>query len=163
MTRARKFVPRAALERLGDRLRRQGRRVVFTNGCFDLLHPGHVALLEGARRRGDRLVVGLNSDRSVRGLKGPGRPLMSERDRARMLAAFECVDYVTIFGERTPLETIRLLRPDVLVKGADWGADAIVGRTEVESWGGRVVRIPLKRGYSSTRLIEKIRRGRRGR
>jgi D-beta-D-heptose 7-phosphate kinase/D-beta-D-heptose 1-phosphate adenosyltransferase len=144
---------------LGNRLRRQGRRVVFTNGCFDLLHPGHVSLLEAARRRGDRLVVGVNSDRSVHGLKGPGRPLMGERDRARMLGALECVDHVTIFGERTPLKTIQLLRPAVLVKGADWGADAIVGRAEVESWGGRVVRIPIKRGYSTTRIIERIRRG----
>jgi len=155
----RKLVALSALPALRARLSRRGIRVVFTNGCFDLLHPGHVDLLEKARRLGDALVVGLNSDRSVRALKGAGRPLMRERDRARVLAALSCVDYVTIFGEPTPLRAIRLLGPDVLVKGADWGAGQIVGREEVEAIGGKVVRIPLKRGFSTTRLIERIRIG----
>jgi rfaE bifunctional protein nucleotidyltransferase chain/domain len=154
------LVPRSRLAALGARLRRQGRRVVFTNGCFDLLHPGHVALLESAKKLGDVLVVGLNSDASVRRQrKGPGRPVMPARDRAVMLAALAAVDYVTVFSEDTPLATIRLLKPGVLVKGADWGSDAIVGSEEVRSWGGRVVRVKLKRGYSTTRIVEKIRRG----
>jgi len=152
-------VRRTGLAALGDRLRRQGRRVVFTNGCFDLLHPGHVALLEAAKKLGDVLVVGLNSDASVRRQKkGPGRPILPARDRAVMLAALSSVDYVIVFSEDTPLATIRLLKPDVLVKGADWGADAIVGSEEVRSWGGRVVRVGLKRGYSTTRIIEMIKR-----
>lgn len=155
---ARKIVPRSRLTALGRRLRRQGRRIVFTNGCFDLLHPGHVALLESARRRGDVLVVGLNSDRSIRALKGRGRPILAQRHRAAMLAALECVDHITIFSEETPLETILLLRPHLLVKGADWGAGQIVGRREILSWGGRVVRIPLEAGFSTTDLIEKFSR-----
>ncbi len=155
---AAKTIPRQRLAALGSRLRRAGKRIVFTNGCFDLLHPGHVALLEKARSLGDLLVVGLNGDASVRRLKGRGRPILPQRARARLLLALKAVDYVTIFPEDTPLRTIRLLQPHVLVKGADWGADAIVGRDEVESWGGRVVRIPLKRGWSTTRLIQQIRR-----
>ncbi len=155
---ARKTVPRSRLAALGKRLRRRGERIVFTNGCFDLIHPGHIALLESARRQGDVLVVGLNSDRSIRALKGKGRPILTQRHRAAMLAALECVDHVTIFSEETPLKTIRLLRPDLLVKGADWGADRIVGRREVLSWGGRVVRIPLAAGFSTTDLIERLSR-----
>jgi rfaE bifunctional protein nucleotidyltransferase chain/domain len=155
-----KLVPRTRLAELGRRLRRARRTVVFTNGCFDLIHPGHVALLEEARRHGDVLVVGLNSDRSVRDLKGPGRPLIGQRDRSRMLAALECVDHVTIFSEPTPLKTIRLLRPAVLVKGSDWKRGEIVGRDEVEKAGGRVVRVPLKGAYSTTKLLEHLRRGR---
>jgi rfaE bifunctional protein nucleotidyltransferase chain/domain len=153
---ARKIVPRAKLSVAGARLRHACGKVVFTNGCFDLLHPGHVALIEKARSLGGALVVGLNSDRSVRALKGPGRPLLKQDARARMLAALACVDLVTVFPERTPLKTISLLRPDVLVKGADWDAGSIVGREEVESWGGRVVRLPLKGGFSTTGLIRKI-------
>lgn len=166
-----KMVTRSRLGALGASLRRQGMRVVFTNGCFDLLHPGHVALLQKARTLGGALVVGMNSDASVRRLKGAGRPLLLQRDRAAMLAALACVDHVTIFPEDTPLRTIRRLMPDVLVKGADWGADAIVGREDVESRGGRVVRAHLKRGFSTTGLMRKIarnarnlsRRGARGR
>ncbi|MBI3449054.1 MAG: D-glycero-beta-D-manno-heptose 1-phosphate adenylyltransferase [Acidobacteria bacterium] len=159
-----KLVPRGQLASLGARLRRQGRRVVFTNGVFDLLHPGHVALLEAARRLGDLLVVGINSDASVRRLsKGPGRPIVKVADRAIVMAALRCVDHVTIFGEDTPLETIRLLKPHVLVKGSDWGEDAIVGSDEVRLWGGRVVRVKLKSGYSTTRIVERIRRGGRAR
>ncbi|MGH7621026.1 MAG: adenylyltransferase/cytidyltransferase family protein, partial [Gemmatimonadaceae bacterium] len=118
-------------------------RVVFTNGVFDILHTGHVDLLVAARSLGDRLIVGLNSDDSVRRLKGPARPVRSERDRAYIVAALESVDAVTIFDQDTPLEIILALRPDVLVKGGDYTPDTIVGRTEIESWGGRVHVVPL--------------------
>ena len=147
----------ASLARIIRRAQRQGRTVVFTNGCFDLVHAGHVKLLERARRQGDCLVVGLNSDRSVRQLKGPGRPVIGQEDRALLLAALACVDYVTIFNDLTPKRLIEQLRPRVLIKGADWNASAIVGRQMVEGYGGRVVRVPLVRGYSTTRLIERIR------
>ena len=133
-----------------------GRRVVFTNGCFDLLHPGHIRLLEQARALGDVLVVGLNSDRGVRELKGPGRPLVPARERAEVLAALEAVEAVVIFEEPTPRELVAALRPDVLVKGGDWGPEEIVGREEVEAAGGRVERIPLLEGYSTSALIAKI-------
>lgn len=132
------------------------RRVVFTNGCFDLLHPGHVRLLEQARALGDVLVVGLNSDGSLQRLKGPGRPLVPERERAEVMAALEAVDAVTVFDEPTPRELVAALVPDILVKGGDWGEDEIVGREEVEAAGGRVVRIPLLEGYSTSQLIAKI-------
>jgi len=138
--------------------RETGRAVVLTNGCFDLLHPGHIALLEAARREGDILVVALNSDASVRGLKGEGRPLVSENERAEILLALEPVDRVLVYHEPTPLETILALGPDVLVKGADWAADEIVGATEVEAAGGRVVRVALQPGRSTSMLVERIRR-----
>ena len=136
--------------------KRNGQRVVFTNGCFDLLHPGHIRLLEQARALGDVLVVGLNSDGSVRELKGPGRPLVPERERAEVVAALGAVDAVTIFDEPTPRELVAALVPDILVKGGDWGENEIVGREEVEAAGGQVVRIPLVEGYSTSRLIAKI-------
>jgi rfaE bifunctional protein nucleotidyltransferase chain/domain len=132
-------------------------RVVFTNGVFDLLHPGHVDVLVGARRRGDALVVGLNSDDSVRRLKGPGRPVRSEAERAYVLAALEAVDVVSVFGEDTPLELVRVLRPDVIVKGGDYAPETIVGAAEVRAWGGEVVVIPLTPGQSTTAIIEKLR------
>jgi len=131
--------------------------VVFTNGVFDLLHVGHVDLLTAARGLGDRLIVGLNSDESVRRLKGPSRPVRTEAERAYVLAALEAVDAVTVFGEDTPLELVKALHPDVLVKGGDYSLDTIVGRTEVESWGGRVHVIPLTAGHSTTRIIEALR------
>lgn len=132
--------------------------MVFTNGVFDLLHAGHVALLEAARAEGDALVVGVNSDASVRRLgKGPDRPFVGERDRARVLAALAAVDCVVLFAEETPLALIRRLRPDVLVKGADYAPEAIVGAGEVEGWGGRVVRVPLVPQQSTTGLIGKLR------
>jgi D-beta-D-heptose 7-phosphate kinase/D-beta-D-heptose 1-phosphate adenosyltransferase len=134
-------------------------RVVFTNGVFDLLHAGHVALLEAARAEGDVLVVGVNSDASVRRLgKGPDRPLVAEGERARVLAALAAVDCVVLFDEDTPLALIRRLRPDVLVKGADYAREAIVGAAEVEGWGGRVVRVPLVEGKSTTDLLRNLRR-----
>ena len=147
----------AALQRLIRQAGRRGRTVVFTNGCFDLLHAGHVTLLERAKALGHLLVVGLNSDRSVRLLKGSKRPIVPQRDRARVLAALASVDYVTIFDEATPRRLIERLRPDVLVKGADWGTSEIVGRDAVVRRGGRVVRAPLVKGYSTSRLIERIR------
>lgn len=134
----------------------QGSRVAFTNGCFDLLHSGHVSYLEQARRTADVLVVGLNSDRSVRALKGEGRPVNNERDRARVLAALGCVDYVVVFDEETPLRLIQAIQPDVLVKGADWPEDRIVGAAEVKAAGGRVERIDFEHQCSTTALIRKI-------
>ncbi len=139
--------------------KRNGRRIVFTNGCFDLLHPGHIGSLELARALGDSLIVGLNSDSSVRQLKGAGRPVLPERERAEILAALECVDAVVIFDEPTPREVIARLLPDVLVKGGDWPGDQIVGREEVEAAGGRVVSVPVVAGYSTTEILRKIRDG----
>ncbi|MBA2683142.1 MAG: D-glycero-beta-D-manno-heptose 1-phosphate adenylyltransferase [Gemmatimonadaceae bacterium] len=133
--------------------------VVFTNGVFDLLHTGHIDLLIAARRLGDRLVVGINTDASVRRLKGPTRPVRREAERAYVVAALECVDAVTVFDEDTPLELVLAIRPDVLVKGGDYTPDTIVGRTEVESWGGRVHVVPLTAGHSTTRIIEALRAG----
>jgi D-beta-D-heptose 7-phosphate kinase/D-beta-D-heptose 1-phosphate adenosyltransferase len=138
--------------------RAAGRRVVFTNGCFDLLHAGHVALLEAARAQGDVLIVGLNSDASVRRLKGHDRPILPEQERAETLLALEPVDRVLVYAEDTPLATIQALLPDVLVKGADWGPGAIVGSDVVEAAGGRVVRIELVAGRSTTGLVERARR-----
>ncbi len=145
-----------AILRFG-REKRNGRRVVFTNGCFDLLHPGHIQSLEQARALGDALVVGVNSDASVRELKGAGRPILPELERAEILAALECVDAVVIFNEVTPREIIAALLPDVLVKGGDWPGDQIVGREEVEAAGGKVVSIPVVPGYSTTGILDKMR------
>ncbi len=136
--------------------KRAGRRIVFTNGCFDLVHAGHVKLLEMARAEGDRLVVGLNSDRSVRRLKGPGRPLVPERERAALLAGLASVDDVVLFDEETPLRLVRAVRPDVLVKGSDYAGGVVVGRREVEARGGRVALVNLLDGASSSRLIARI-------
>jgi rfaE bifunctional protein nucleotidyltransferase chain/domain len=146
------------LQRERARWKDEGRAVVFTNGCFDLLHPGHVALLEAARAAGDVLVVGLNSDASVRGLKGEGRPLLPAHERAEALLALEAVDRVVVYAEPTPLELVRALRPDVLVKGADWAAEDIVGRAEVEETGGRVLRVVLVPGRSTSSLLDRLRR-----
>jgi rfaE bifunctional protein nucleotidyltransferase chain/domain len=138
----------------------KGRRIVFTNGCFDILHPGHVDLLARARALGDVLVLGLNSDESVRRLgKGADRPVNPQADRAFVLAGLACVDYVIIFHEETPLELIRAVRPQVLVKGGDWTPDNIVGREVVEAAGGEVRSLPLIEGFSTTSLIERIRQG----
>jgi rfaE bifunctional protein nucleotidyltransferase chain/domain len=137
-------------------LRHAGKRVVFTNGVFDLLHPGHVRYLQAARREGDALIVGVNSDRSVRAIKGPTRPITPELERAEILAALDCVDVAIVFDEDTPAEIIRRIQPDVLVKGADWAADAIVGRDTVEARGGRVVRMPIEHGWSTTSLVSAI-------
>jgi D-beta-D-heptose 7-phosphate kinase/D-beta-D-heptose 1-phosphate adenosyltransferase len=138
------------------RLRRLGHRVVFTNGCFDLIHPGHIRYLQEARRLGDALIVALNSDRSVRELKGASRPILAQNERAEVMAALGCVDYVTIFDEITPREIIAALLPDVLVKGGDWDLDRIVGRDEVEAAGGQVLSLPFVEGCSTTDIIERI-------
>jgi D-beta-D-heptose 7-phosphate kinase/D-beta-D-heptose 1-phosphate adenosyltransferase len=144
-----------------DRLRAEGKTLVFTNGVFDLLHPGHVRYLRQARTLGDALIVGVNSDRSVRANKGEDRPVTPEAERAEILAALSSVDAVVVFDEDTPLALITALQPDILVKGADWGEHAIVGREVVEACGGRVVRVPMEPGYSTTATIQKVRALRR--
>lgn len=137
-------------------LRERGRRLVFTNGCFDLIHYGHVDSLAEAAALGDDLIVAINSDESVRGLKGPGRPVVPQDDRATVLAALRPVAAVVIFSEPTPLETILAVRPDVLAKGSEYDDDRIVGAAEVRSWGGEVARLPMRPGRSTTRLIADI-------
>jgi D-beta-D-heptose 7-phosphate kinase/D-beta-D-heptose 1-phosphate adenosyltransferase len=139
------------------REKRNGKRLVFTNGCFDLLHPGHIKTLEAARAFGDILIVGINSDDSVRLLKGAGRPVIPERERAEILASLECVDAVLIFDELTPQNVVAALVPDVLVKGGDWPGNQIVGREEVEAAGGKVVLVDVVPGYSTTEILNKIR------
>ncbi len=139
-----------------NKLKKKKKKVVFTNGCFDLLHYGHIQYLKKAKALGDILVVGLNSDSSVKKLKGTGRPLVPEKERAEILSALEFVDYVTIFSEETPANLIRQVKPDILVKGGDYSLDEIVGRDFVQSCGGKVVTIPLVKGKSTTGLIRKI-------
>jgi rfaE bifunctional protein nucleotidyltransferase chain/domain len=143
---------------LVEHLRHDGRAIVFTNGVFDILHPGHVRYLQDARREGDALIVGVNSDRSVKAIKGPSRPITPELERAEVLAALGCVDAVVLFDEDDPQRIIQRLQPDVLAKGADWAADRIIGRQTVEARGGRVVRIPLAEGHSTSDIIKRIRR-----
>ena len=137
-------------------LKKKGRRIVFTNGCFDLLHLGHVRYLEKAKSLGDILVVGINSDRSVQSLKGPERPILPEEERAEILSSLECVDYVTIFNELTPFELISSLQPHILVKGGDWTKETTVGKEVVEKSGGEVVILPFVEGSSTSNLIETI-------
>ena len=140
----------------GRELKVAGKRIVFTNGCFDILHAGHIELFRKARLLGDVLVVAINSDSSVRRIKGEKRPIFNERERSEILAALEVVDFVTIFGEDTPLESILKIRPDVLVKGADWEEKGIVGAEQVEGWGGEVVPIGLVEGQSTSGIIDRI-------
>ena len=157
---ARKILSLSALVSKLARNKRRGRKVVFTNGVYDLIHPGHVALLEKAKAMGDVLVVGVNSDRSAQSLdKAPGRPIVGQADRARVVAGLGAVDHVVIFDEATPIKVIERLLPDVLVKGADWTAGAIVGSDAVKAVGGRVVRINLVAGRSTTSLVDRIRAG----
>lgn len=153
-----KIKERAELVKIAERLRKEGERIIFTNGCFDLLHVGHIRLLREARGLGDCLIVGLNSDSSAREIKGAGRPIVPQNERAEVLSALEMVDYVTIFKETDPHQLISLLLPHVLVKGSDWSEKAIVGREVVESHGGRVVRVALAEGRSSSSLIDRIRK-----
>ena len=157
-----KYYPTPILVEVVTDLRRQGKRLVFTNGCFDLLHPGHIHTLTQAKALGDVLVVGINSDASVRRLKGAQRPILQERERAVLLSALAAVDYVTLFDQDTPLELIRLLRPHILVKGGDWSPDAVVGKEIVEAEGGTVVVIPYQPGFSTTGIIERILAAHRG-
>src|SRR5436309_3144643 len=148
---------REELRRVRARLREEGRRLVFTNGCFDILHVGHVRYLEAARSLGDALLVAVNSDRSVRALKGAGRPVMNESERAELLAALEAVDFVFVFDEESPRSLISEVLPDVLAKGGDYAPDEIHGREEVESAGGRVISLPFVEGASTTNIIDRIR------
>ena len=154
---AEKVLDRNSLKEKVDTLRKEGKVVVFTNGCFDLIHIGYVRLLQKAREQGDCLVVAVNSDRSVRQIKGPPRPIIPEGQRAEVVAALACVDWVTIFDEPDPLILIKLLKPDALVKGSDWPEEKIVGALEVKEAGGKVVRVQLMPGISTTALIQKIR------
>jgi D-beta-D-heptose 7-phosphate kinase/D-beta-D-heptose 1-phosphate adenosyltransferase len=153
---AQKIVPRESLAMVVQAHRQRGERLVFTNGCFDLLHVGHIHYLQHARTLGERLIVGLNDDVSVRQLKGAGRPVLPQDERARILAALTCVDYVTIFSESTPLALIKTIRPDILVKGGDYTPETVVGREEVEAYGGRVYIAPYVPGVSTTALVETI-------
>jgi D-beta-D-heptose 7-phosphate kinase/D-beta-D-heptose 1-phosphate adenosyltransferase len=156
MNAAEKVLDRNTLKEKVDLLRKAGKRVVFTNGCFDLIHIGHIRLLQKAREKGDCLVVAVNSDSSVRQIKEPGRPVMPEGERAEVVAALGCVDWVTIFSEPDPLVLIRLLTPDVLVKGTDWSEEEIVGAPDVREAGGQVLRIPLVPEISTSGIVERI-------
>ena len=151
-----KFQPPLVLAETLAQLRRAGKTVVFSNGCFDILHPGHIHTLTHAKALGDVLIVGINSDASVKRLKGERRPILNQGERAVMLAALEAVDYVTAFEEDTPLALIQLLRPHVLVKGGDWSSESVVGREVVEADGGRVVLVPYQEGLSTTGFIERV-------
>ena len=151
-----KIKERKKLSGIVEDLKAKGKRIVFTNGCFDLLHVGHVRYLEQAKALGDILIVGINSDRSVQALKGPLRPILPVEDRAEILSGLGCIDYITVFDEPTPLELITLLKPQVLVKGGDWTKDEVVGSEVVESLGGKVVLLPFVEGSSTSNLIEAI-------
>jgi rfaE bifunctional protein nucleotidyltransferase chain/domain len=157
MNAAEKVLDRTTLKEKVDSLHKAGKRVVFTNGCFDLIHIGHIRLLQTAKEKGDCLVVAVNSDSSVQQIKEPGRPLMPEGERAEVVAALGCVDWVTIFAEPDPLVLIRLLTPDVLVKGTDWSEEEIVGAPDVREAGGQVLRIPLVPEISTSVILEKVR------
>ncbi|OGW84356.1 MAG: hypothetical protein A3C35_01640 [Omnitrophica bacterium RIFCSPHIGHO2_02_FULL_46_11] len=151
-----KLYSHRALSRWARRMRQKHKRIVFTNGCFDILHAGHVQYLERAKRLGDYLVIGLNSDKSVRKIKGAGRPINSEKERARVLGALRFVDGIAIFNDETPLRLIKTVKPHILVKGADWAIQSIAGSREVSSWGGKVKRIPLLKGRSTSAILKKI-------
>jgi D-beta-D-heptose 7-phosphate kinase/D-beta-D-heptose 1-phosphate adenosyltransferase len=151
-----KIKKRDDLRRIVEDLKTKGKRIVFTNGCFDLLHVGHIRYLEKAKTLGDVLVVGVNSDRSVRGLKGPHRPILPEEERAEILSGLESVNYITVFDEPTPLELISSLQPHILVKGGDWTKETTVGKEVVERLGGEVVILPFIEGSSTSNLIETI-------
>ncbi len=151
-----KIKRREELLKIVARLKAEGKRIVFTNGCFDLLHVGHIRYLEKAKTLGDILIVGVNSDRSVRLLKGPKRPILPEDERAEILSGLRCIDYITLFEEPTPLELIAQIQPHLLVKGGDWAKEAIVGKEIVEASGGKVVVLPFVEGHSTSNLIETI-------
>jgi len=153
-----KILDRNTLKNKLEALRKEGKKIAFTNGCFDILHVGHVRYLREAKKIGDILVLALNSDSSVRAIKGEERPLVCEEERAEVLAALEFIDFVTIFPELTPLELINYLKPDILIKGGDWPEDKVVGREEVKKWGGRVAIIPEVEGKSTTNIVEKIKK-----
>lgn len=152
-----KIKSRGEIAALADKARRRGQSIVFTNGCFDILHRGHVHLLRQAKGQGDLLIVGLNSDVSVKSIKGPARPILAELDRLELIAAMEMVDYVVLFDEPDPYRLIEAIKPDVLVKGGDWSREEIIGADIVEQNGGRVAAIPYLKGHSTTEIIERIR------
>ncbi|HPC86409.1 MAG TPA: D-glycero-beta-D-manno-heptose 1-phosphate adenylyltransferase [Smithellaceae bacterium] len=151
-----KILDRTILKKKLDALRKEGKKIAFTNGCFDLLHVGHVRYLKEARKTADVLVLALNSDSSVQTIKGPKRPLVPEQERAEILSALECIDFITIFSESTPLALIGLLKPDVLIKGGDWAEEQVVGRNEIRQWGGRVEIIPEVAGKSTTNIVDRV-------
>jgi len=151
-----KVLTKEALRKELDRLREEGKSIAFTNGCFDILHVGHVRYLTEAKKTADILVLALNSDSSVRTIKGEKRPLIPQGERAEVLAGLSSINYVTIFDEATPLELIKYLKPDILIKGGDWSEENIVGRDEVRSWGGRVVVVPEVEGASTTNIVDKV-------
>ena len=153
-----KIFERNTLKDKLEELRKKGKKIAFTNGCFDILHVGHVRYLREAKKTADVLVLALNSDSSVRSLKGKERPLVPEKERAEILAALEFIDFVTIFPESTPLELINYLKPDILIKGGDWAEKDVVGREEIKEWGGRVAIIPEVVGKSTTNIVEKIKK-----
>jgi rfaE bifunctional protein nucleotidyltransferase chain/domain len=153
-----KILDRETLKNKLDKLRNQGKKIAFTNGCFDILHVGHVRYLREAKKTADILILGLNSDSSVRSIKGEKRPLVCELERAEVLAALEFIDFVTIFPELTPLELINYLKPDIIIKGGDWPEEKVVGRKEVKKWGGKVIIIPEIAGKSTTNIVEKIKK-----
>lgn len=152
-----KILDRNTLKNELDDLRKKGKKIAFTNGCFDILHIGHVRYLREAKKTADILVLALNSDASVKKIKGEKRPLVPQEDRAEIMAALEFIDFVTIFDETTPLKLINLLKPDVLIKGGDWAEDDVVGRDEIKKWGGKLMLIPEIKGKSTTSIVDKIR------
>jgi len=151
-----KILNREMLKNELEKLSKQGKKIAFTNGCFDILHVGHVRYLIEAKKTADILVLALNSDASVQAIKGEKRPLVPQEERAEVLASLECIDYITIFSEETPLELIVFLKPDILIKGGDWPIEKVVGRNEVRAWGGKVELIPEVIGKSTTNIVEKI-------
>jgi D-beta-D-heptose 7-phosphate kinase/D-beta-D-heptose 1-phosphate adenosyltransferase len=153
-----KILERNALKNELEELRKKGKKIAFTNGCFDILHVGHVRYLREAKKTADVLVLALNSDSSVRSIKGDKRPILNENERAEILASLEFVDFITIFEELTPLELICCLKPDILIKGGDWPEEKVVGREEVKKWGGRVAIIPEIEGKSTTNIVDKIKK-----
>jgi len=153
-----KVKSREDLKAIAAKAKTEGKKIVFTNGCFDLLHVGHLHVLREAKKLGDILIVALNSDSSVEQIKGPGRPILAEGERAELIAALEMVDYVTLFDEPDPLNVIQELKPDVLAKGGDWAADKIIGREFVEGYGGKVAVINFLQGHSTTDIIERMRK-----
>ncbi len=153
-----KIKKRTALIKEVEHLRKKGKKIVFTNGCFDILHAGHIQYLKKAKSLGNILIVGLNNDNSVRKIKGAGRPIVREKDRAKILAALEMIDFVVIFNEETPENLIKIIKPDILVKGADWKIKDIKGKNFVSSYGGQIKRISFKKGYSTSKIISLIKR-----
>jgi rfaE bifunctional protein nucleotidyltransferase chain/domain len=153
-----KVLDRETLKDQMDELRKKGKKIAFTNGCFDILHVGHVRYLREAKKTADVLVLALNSDSSVKSIKGEKRPLVCEQERAEVLAALEFIDFITIFSEPTPLKLIDYLRPDILIKGGDWPEEKVVGRESVKKWGGRIIIIPEVKGKSTTNIVDKIRK-----